>query len=144
LLIYTAIAVPVKVAFVEKESVGTIIFDTFIDTSFLIDCVVQFFLPYERTINQLETRKSEIAKRYLSCWFWIDFFSSLPTQLMDLFMDTSKSMSATDKMSALDQVKWLRIVRLVKLQRMIRLLRLLKLIRLMKQSTQIKKISNFF
>jgi hypothetical protein len=40
LLIYTAIAVPVKVAFVEKESVSTILFDTFIDASFLIDCVL--------------------------------------------------------------------------------------------------------
>ena len=79
LLIYTAVAVPVKVAFVESESIGTIMFDTWIDSSFLIDCIIQFFLAYERSNNKLETRKSEIAKRYLSAWFWIDFFSSLPT-----------------------------------------------------------------
>jgi hypothetical protein len=79
LLIYTAIAVPVKVAFVEKETVGVIMFDTFIDTSFLTDCCLQFFMAFERSNNTIETKKTEIAKRYLSGWFWIDFFSSLPT-----------------------------------------------------------------
>jgi hypothetical protein len=143
LLIYTAIAVPVKVAFVEKENVSTILFDTFIDASFLIDCVLQFFLAFERQLNHMETRKSEIAKRYLSCWFWIDFFSSLPTQLIDLFVDTRAPTSGSN-MTAIDQVKWLRIFRLAKLQRMVRLLRLLKLVRLMKQSQSIKTISNFF
>ena len=87
LLVYTAMAVPIKVAFIEKESRNTIIFDTFIDTSFLIDCALQFFSAFERPDNQLEVRKSKIIKRYLSCWFWIDFFSSLPTQIIDLFMD---------------------------------------------------------
>lgn len=84
-------------------------------------------------------RKWEIAKRYFKIWFWIDIFSSLPFQLIELF-DTGGS----SQKGGTEHMKWLRIFRLAKLQRMVRLLRLLKLVRLLKQSKQMKAISQFF
>jgi hypothetical protein len=87
LLIYTAIAVPIKVGFGEQDSVEMILFDTAVDTCFLIDLVLQFFSALERPDGTYEIRHDKIAIRYLKLWFWIDFFSSVPTQILELIND---------------------------------------------------------
>jgi hypothetical protein len=40
LLIYTALAVPIKVGFAEIDGIEMILFDTFVDCSFLADLVL--------------------------------------------------------------------------------------------------------
>ena len=84
LLLYTAAMVPIKVSFWDKETLGWIIFDTITDCFFLTDLVLMFFQAYERKDGTFETRHKKIAWKYLKMWFWIDMFSSLPFQLLEL------------------------------------------------------------
>lgn len=82
LLIYTALYVPVKVAFFDETSDFMFVLDLIVDFSFLTDIVLTFFTSYEDTnsdgISQMYFDKCEIAKRYLSGWFFIDLFTSIP------------------------------------------------------------------
>ena len=78
-LIWTAVYVPMKVGFGgDTTPISWIIFDTIIDTCFLIDVVLSFFTAIENKDGSYEVRKCRIAANYLKLWFWIDFLSSLP------------------------------------------------------------------
>jgi hypothetical protein len=111
LLIYTALAVPIKVGFAEKDGVEMILFDTFVDLCFLTDLVIQFFLAFERADGTYEIRHDKLAVRYLKMWFWIDFFSSIPTQILELIQDDKVEINDI----RLEQAKWLRVFRVAKL-----------------------------
>jgi hypothetical protein len=82
LLLYTALYVPVKVAFFDETSDFMFAFDLIVDFSFLTDIVLTFFTSVEDTdangITRMFYDKAEIAKRYLSGWFLIDLFTSIP------------------------------------------------------------------
>ena len=78
LLIYTAIFVPLRIAFYEETTREMLIFETFIDMCFITDIVVNFFSAYEKKNNVIETRKRHIAIDYLKGWFFIDAISSVP------------------------------------------------------------------
>jgi len=107
LLIYTALAVPIKVSFQESDStVAEIIFDTCIDSFFLVDIVLMFFQAFERKDGVYELRHKYIAKKYLAIWFWIDLISSVPMQLLEL-VDAGSDNT--------EHFKWFRIFRIAKL-----------------------------
>lgn len=59
LLIYTALAVPVKVSFADSDVTPTpeILFDTIMDCCFIIDIILTFFSAIERPDGMLEVRK---------------------------------------------------------------------------------------
>ena len=78
LLIWTAVYVPLKVAFMDETPLGWFLVDCAIDVCFLTDLVFNFFLAIERKDGIFEVRKAVIAKEYLKFWFWIDLASSLP------------------------------------------------------------------
>jgi hyperpolarization activated cyclic nucleotide-gated potassium channel 1 len=99
-----------------------------------------FFQAFERPDGTFETRHKPIAIKYLKLWFNIDFFSSLPFQLLELMPKDS----GQGNLNWTAHSKWMRIFRLAKLQRMIRLLRLLKLVRLLKQSKSMRNIQKLF
>ena len=45
----------------------------------MIDIFINMFLAYEiENTNEMETRVSVIAKKYMKGWFLIDLFASLP------------------------------------------------------------------
>ncbi len=48
LLIYTAIFVPVRIAFIETAGLPILIFELIVDTLFIIDLVMTFFIAIER------------------------------------------------------------------------------------------------
>ena len=76
---------PIKVGFGGDETpISWIVFDTIVDTCFLTDVIISFFLALELKNGAFEVRKSRIACEYLKLWFWIDFFSSLPVQLLEV------------------------------------------------------------
>jgi hypothetical protein len=133
LLIYTAIFVPYKTAFVDGSSLGSIIFDTCIDTLFISDLFVNFFSAFEKKDKTIETRHAYIAVDYLKTWFFLDIMSCIPVQLMELDQASGESSNASD-------VKLLRLARLPRLYRLIRILRLFKMLRLLKYNSSFKKI----
>ena len=78
LLLYTAIYVPVKVAFFDETSDFMFAFDLIVDFSFLTDIALTFFTSVEDTNGKMIYDRGEIASRYCKGWFWIDLFTSIP------------------------------------------------------------------
>ena len=56
--------------------------DSIIDIFYWVNIVFAFFASYYSN-GVLVTSNVKIAKRYLSTWFVLDFFSNLPLQLVD-------------------------------------------------------------
>ena len=67
-----------------------------------------------------------IALKYLSSWFWVDTFTTIPWQLIE------KLQTSTGEEGGSGQAKILRIVRIQRLYRLVRIFRLFKLLRLFK------------
>ena len=75
LLIWTAMFVPYRLAFVDDPTLGIFIMECLMDGIFLIDVVLNFFTAFYNNKHILITDKKVIAKRYLKTWFAIDFVS---------------------------------------------------------------------
>ena len=78
LLVYSAVWVPVKVAFYDDSSWFSISLDFFIDACFLTDIILTFFSAYEKRDGSIEKSKGAIAREYFKAWFWIDVCSTIP------------------------------------------------------------------
>ena len=82
LMIYVVTLVPWKICFVEDgEFPLWEYFDYFIDFLFVIDLVLNFFTPIMRKERIIFSHKA-IALSYLKLWFWIDFLSVFPFNLL--------------------------------------------------------------
>ena len=113
LIVYSAVTVPVRVCFSAEATTWSLIwwFEVVMSLSFMCDLFLSFCTAYHSEGTWI-TSHSEIAKRYLMGWFWIDAPSSIPVELIQLVVTSS------------DQVTLLRLLRLL---RLIRLMRLLKI-----------------
>ena len=130
-LMYTAFATPFEVAFLKPPTSGNdalFIINRLVDTVFILDMILQFFLmcpapKNERVSSMYETRPRAIAARYLSGWFWIDAGSILPSLLdvLTLNSDTEDS-RGTSPLTTLRVIRALRLFKLVRLVRSSRVL----------------------
>ena len=128
LLVVICIVVPFRLAFHPDESVRWLIMYLIIDFNFLIDMFVTFFTAIEDSETQeINTDKKFIAKRYLSGWFFIDFISILPLDVLAL--DSSGG--------GADANIVLRFLKIGKLYKLIRLTRLAKIFKLLKSSNAV-------
>jgi len=83
LLIYTALYVPFIVCFIETTSDFGFVLDLFVDALFLSDIVITFLTALENKQGLFDVRRSKICKSYCSGWFFIDFFTSIPFQIVE-------------------------------------------------------------
>ena len=112
LILYSSVSVPYRIAFREDAAGWMWAFETLGSIIFMMDLTFAFRTAYiEGAI--WETRGEEIAKRYLSGWFWIDGPSSIPAELIELAMGGGSAN--------------LQAVRMLRLFRLLRLLKLLKI-----------------
>ena len=83
-IIYTAIYVPFKVAFLPNDIELPFLdwVDTIIDYIFVIDLFVNFFSAYEKSSDVVEYRCSRIVANYLKGWFFIDFIACFPFEML--------------------------------------------------------------
>lgn len=78
LLVYVALVIPYRVCFnIEDKSTFGIVFDLWFDASFAIDIIMTFFSAYYSK-EKLVVNKTQIAKRYLKGWFWLDVITTIP------------------------------------------------------------------
>jgi len=60
--------------------------DYIMDSLFLVDIVVNFITLLENDMGELISDRKKIALIYLKGWFWIDFVSCAPVELiLELF-----------------------------------------------------------
>lgn len=118
-LVYTAVFVPLRVAFFEDIGTALLVLETMIDVVFIIDIFLTFFSAIEKH-NTVEVRHKKIALVYLAGWFWLDLVAAVPFQLLEKTWESSET----------SDLKLTRVTRIPRLYRIIRVLRLLKLFRL--------------
>jgi len=87
------------------------------DSLFFLDMIMNFNTPYPDVASQqFITSRTKIFLNYLTFWFWIDLFSSLPLDdMLALFVNN------TNNVSSVRLIRTLRLIRLVKFARLIKL-----------------------
>ena len=138
LLLFTAIYVPYRVAFVETAPIGWLVVEYFVDILFLTDIIVNFLSAYLDGEHNLITSKKKIAINYLKGWFLIDIVAwyiyiciynnfSIPFQ----FFSESNDNTQYNKL--------FRLLRLGRLYRLIRMFAFLRMSKFFKQNKTLEK-----
>ena len=83
LVLIVSLVVPTRLAFAQSESQGYFIFYLCSDLIFLLDIFFTFFTSVsdKQQVDEISDR-SFIARNYLKGWFWIDFISILPLDVV--------------------------------------------------------------
>ena len=88
LLIYVGTFVPYRVSFMgDLEGIMAGV-EIFVDVSFGIDIILNFFTGYETREGRVEIRYKKIAKQYLRTYFVLDLIATVPVdRVLELFFD---------------------------------------------------------
>lgn len=125
LLLYTAIFTPYEVAFLETELNWLFIWNRFVDLSFTIDIVINFFLIVQsKETGEPVADLPSIALVYLQGWFTVDLVSVFPFDVISI-ITTGSHPDAGESLSSLKILRIVRLARLIKLLRILRASRLL-------------------
>ena len=121
LVIYACVVIPYRAAFEEAEG-AWFWFEAGLQLVFCLDVLLNFNTAYLENERWYLSR-GKIAKRYLAGWFWIDFPSSIPFDLVELYA-LPQLRDAVGGGEALEtMLPMMRALRLFKLLRLINLLR---------------------
>ena len=113
---------PVKFSFFsDEEYPAWDILDYVFDCIFGVDLILTFLTPYLED-GKMITSLWEIAKNYLTFWFWLDLLSIFP---FELILNTGEE------------------IKLVRVSRLPRLYKLIKIVKMMR-SIKATPFSNFF
>ena len=115
LIAYSAIIVPYRLCFDAEAKGALFVLEAGMSLVFMCDLVLSFNTAYLVGGEWVSSRE-QIARRYLSGWFWIDAPSSLPVELIELCLPSSAN-----------DARALSAFRILRMLRMVRMLRLLKL-----------------
>lgn len=111
---YIVLFLPVKFSFYsEIDTPEWDIFDYCSDVVFLIDLILTFFTPYYAG-EALITNMRSICFNYLKLWFWMDFLSIIPFELI---------FSSGDYVSLVRIARFPKVYRLVKVSKLFRSLK---------------------
>mmetsp|Transcript_49419 Transcript_49419/g.124462 ORF Transcript_49419/g.124462 Transcript_49419/m.124462 type:complete len:705 (-) Transcript_49419:116-2230(-) len=123
LLTITAWLSPFETAFLEPRLDPLFFFDRALDTAFMVDMILQFFIAYTDPLRPTQTVKipKRIVQHYLGGWFWVDFFSILP---IDVYCALSEEKCSQGFMG----LRKLKVIRLLRLVRLLRLARFTSLV----------------
>lgn len=73
---------PYKFSFVKGTYFLWDAFDFLLDVFFFVDLILTFFTPVPSPQGKLQFGLLAIAKTYLKFWFWMDFFSVIPLDMI--------------------------------------------------------------
>lgn len=117
LLLYTALVMPYRLAFMNDEEIGWFVVERIVDGLFFLDVILTCFTAVEDLNGTLITDLRLVFGRYLRSWLLLDLVACVPFSLLG---DESDSPSGTHNS----------LVRLLRLPRLYRLLRITRLYRL--------------
>ena len=80
LLIYTATITPFRLALVEEETIDWFVIGLIIDGLFFSDVIVNCFLCYYDSDNNIITSHKKIFLNYLTGWMLLDILACIPLQ----------------------------------------------------------------
>ena len=126
LAIYTAIILPIRLAFMDENNISRsmMTFDIFTDICFLIDIALQFFFVEEDEDGDLILDQRKIATSYLKSWFAIDLLSSIPVSIIAFFMTTKGSAQGV-----FISIRFLKLTKFARIYRLLSFFKLFKMFR---------------
>jgi hypothetical protein len=130
IIIALAVTVPYRIAFEDVTPIEWIYIDTFVDFTFIIDMILNFFTAMESDQGEVIGDRKQIISSYLKSWFFVDLTSCIPISLIQ-YLTTNEAAQVDSNGNSLVN---LRIIKLTRLPRLYRLLRLVKLMRLYKSN----------
>jgi hypothetical protein len=79
-LLYTASVVPYRCAFYKVEEGFSMyaVIEVVVDTIYIMDLFIHFFISYLDKDRKVEVRLSNIAREYLYTWFIWDLLACIP------------------------------------------------------------------
>ncbi|KAA0162943.1 hypothetical protein FNF31_02999 [Cafeteria roenbergensis] len=113
----TALFQPFEVAFLNFDDPFASVVNRVIDVVFILDTLVQFFVPYEDSEGNTVTDNCAIAQHYARGWLPVDIISIFPFDLL--------ASSNDDPLGKLSLLRALRLLRLFKLLRILRASRII-------------------
>jgi CRP-like cAMP-binding protein len=116
---YTAIILPFRLAFHTQIywDMWTIL-ELAADISFFADIMLTCCSSYYDDDGELVRSRRKVFSRYLKCWFFIDFFSSLPFTMFDYaFMEHQRSENTSEQLWLPRLYKFIRLGRLARITR---------------------------
>jgi CRP-like cAMP-binding protein len=126
--LYNIIYVPFTMAFVDNPSLIQIMIDILCDMIYLIDLILQFFIPISKKASDDKMLMSYvgIALNYIIGWFFLDLISSIPfnsvLNIMQLIAGEEGQNNSLGRIT--------NIAKLSKIYRIMKLFRLFKLIKI--------------
>eukprot|EP01083_Nonionella_stella_P029364 80845_1 len=125
LLIYTSIEIPFTMSFGQTNTASYV--SVSVDCFLLIDIFFNFHTAYFDKYDRLRlvTNKTYIFKKYLRTWFFLDFVTCIPFQL--IFDMAQVQGTQKDSTTALDYIKILRVFRLLRILKILRFLKMLRI-----------------
>jgi len=114
LILYSAVSIPVHLCFDVHAEGWMWYFEMAMSIIFLTDVALAFNTAYQEDGYWVYDR-CLIARKYLCGWFWIDFPSAVPVELVELII------GARDE--KIEDLATLRVLRILRLFRLLRLLK---------------------
>ena len=110
ILIYSAVVLPYRIAFIDIDSTEMLILDFIFDSLFTLDIFLSFFSAYVDNEDNVVKNRKKIVINYLKTRFSIDLISVLPISYI------TPGQSATQNINQLSRIARIpKIYRLVKL-----------------------------
>ena len=120
-LIYTATITPFEIGIGLPTQIDALFFcNQVINIVFLVDLVLQFFLPVPDQRGELIRDRRVLAMRYLKSWFALDVVSILPFDFVVLAAGNDESTAG------LRSFRLMRLLRLIKLVKVLRASRIIQ------------------
>ena len=118
---YTLLVTPFMMAFIDDDIDTIIIFESIMDIIFIIDVVLQFFIPYYNENEICVKNLYLIGYRYVSTWFVLDLAASIPGTLISMMLGGTEN---TNRLGTINKA-----ARLTKFYKILKFSKLLKIIK---------------
>lgn len=115
-MVFVAFVTPIQVGLFPIRLDSLLILSLCVDGIFLADMALQFFTMYPKRSSRgiiWEDRLTRITRHYLKTWFFLDFTTLVPFDLISLA-------SGADSLKEFKGIKVVRVLRLLKLMRIFR------------------------
>jgi len=147
-LLFTAVATPIEVCFVNDGEVGWFVINLCVNLFFFVDLVMNFFMAYQVAPNKggvWVTDRHIIVRHYLSTWFLLDLLTVIDFQLIGkgvsgkpIVCGSMVGIACAEAEAEASGTGTLRLIRTL------RLLRLVKLLRILRASRIIQRWQDYF
>lgn len=124
--LYSMIITPFIIAFDQSKFYGYLMLDVVMDTFFILDVILNFFVPFYNFEETLIKSKRKIAINYIKSWFLLDVLACIPTGsitgLVNYYMLKSDS---KNKILSLNQTarfgKFYRVIKITQLFKILKI-----------------------